>query len=296
MRTERIQWRPGALDGLDQGWDPRRPRAEFHLVPSAACSLAGRMVILGRLSATSAWLARHSVATSQRLGAHAVVRSGSVRSREVPSYADSRECEMTVQAGEDIQDIGRDGLHSAKNWLDRTTRVQSSWTHQDHPMAELLSFRWPHASTPFSFDIGGRFRGEDLDNKSFLAEVKNYKNESNLPMHYRDFLAKCYVAYLAKPIRCDNFLWISWSPFQAKAWDKHVSVDRVKASILHKENCQRVVGTSDPQVGATLLDPEALVAVANRIWLVTLSSKQEQLVLTREHYVEVIRLITQKAV
>lgn len=221
---------------------------------------------------------------------------GSVRSVRYPSGLVLREPGVSALAGEEIQDIGRDGLREAKNWLERSTRVQSSWTHQDQPMAELLAFNWPNATTTFTFDLGGCFRGDQLDGQAFLAEVKNYKNESDLATHYRDFLAKCYVAYRAYPKRCDHFLWISWSPFQAKSWDKHTSVERVKSSILHAANVARVLGVADPVEGESLLDHQALGAVAERIWLLTLCSKQEHLVLTKEHYVEVVKLITEKAV
>lgn len=195
-----------------------------------------------------------------------------------------------------MHDRGRDGLREAKRWLDMSTRVQRSWTHSDRGMSELLVFKWPHASTSFSFDLGGTFRGEDLDNQSFVAEVKNYASESDLPQHYRDFLAKCYVAYRAHPDRCDHFLWLSWSPFQAQKWHVHTSIETVKAAILHKDNTGRVLGAKEPSEAEALLDTAALAAVSERIWLLTLAKRQVQLVPTREHYAEVIKMITMKAV
>ena len=62
-----------------------------------------------------------------------------------------------------VQEIGCDGLQRAKRWLDFTTRVDPSWTHRDGPMAELLEFHWPHGNATFSYDLGGAFRGGDLD-------------------------------------------------------------------------------------------------------------------------------------
>ncbi|SRR6266568_1174023 len=128
-------------------------------------------------------------------------------------------------AGEVAHDIGRDGLQRAKHWLDRSTRVRRSWKYDDPQLASLLNFPWPYGrNTSFTFDLGGTFQGDVLDNQSFLAEIKKYKNESNLPSHYSHFLAKCYVALGVKPELCDNFLWISWSPFQARDWNKHAAV------------------------------------------------------------------------
>ena len=93
-------------------------------------------------------------------------------------------------AGEDSQDRGREGLERAKQWLDLSTRVRHAWAYDDYPLAEMVHFEWPYATgraKPFSFDLGGQFRGEPLDGQSFLAEVKNYRYESDLPEHFRDF-------------------------------------------------------------------------------------------------------------
>jgi hypothetical protein len=200
-------------------------------------------------------------------------------------------------AGEEAQDIGESGLQRAKQWLEVSTRVDKSWTRHDRPMAELLEFKWPHIapdsqSAPFSFDLGGTFRGGDLDNQSFLAEVKAYRNESDLPTHFRDFLAKCYVALEQRPDRCDHLLWVSWAPFQAKSWDTHTTTDSIKKSIVHKDNRNRVLGVDTEDEAAAKLSPDTLVGVAKRVWLITLCRQQEQLVLLPDHYLEVVKLIT----
>jgi hypothetical protein len=193
----------------------------------------------------------------------------------------------TEMAGEDSQDKGRDGLESAKIWLNLSTRVHRSWAYDDPILGEMLHFEWPYVtgqSKPFSFDLGGEFRGDPLDHQSFVAEVKNYRYEMDLPEHYRDFLAKCYVALASKATRCDHFLWISWSPFQAQKWHKHVTTENVRKSILHNANRRRVLGVDDETDAAGKLDPELLTEVARRVWLVTLSDRQVMLVPTEDHY------------
>jgi len=196
-------------------------------------------------------------------------------------------------AGEDAHEAGREGLQRAKRWLERTTRVDQSWTHRDRPMAELLEFAWPNGSSEaFSFDLGGRFRGDPLDNQSFVAEVKHYRKELDLPVHFKNFLAKCYVALGAHPQRCDHFLWMSWAPFQAQKWDEHTTAPSVAKAVLHRANRQRVFGTSDEDEAKGLVDAERLSRVADRVWLVTLNDKQEQLVVAQNHYLEVVKMIT----
>lgn len=200
-------------------------------------------------------------------------------------------------AGEDAHDSGRLGVQKAKRWLERTTRVDQSWTNQDRGLKELLSFEWPNRSTkPFTFDLGGTFRGEPMDGQTFVAEVKHYRAENNLPDHFRSFLAKCYVALGSHPDRCDNFLWISWAPFQARQWDSHTSVASVKAALNHAENRSRCLVGADNEDVNTQWDEGRLASVSQRVWLVTMSDRQCELVPTKEHYAEVIKRITEEAV
>ncbi|HEY1915530.1 MAG TPA: hypothetical protein VGH27_08140 [Streptosporangiaceae bacterium] len=161
----------------------------------------------------------------------------------------------------------------------------------------MLRFEWPYPqgrSRSFSFDMAGNFRGDPFDGQSFLAEVKKYKAENDLPAHFRDFLAKCYVALGERPRLCDNFLWISWAPFHASKWDQHATPGNVRSSIINEINCKRVLGVDNESDAALKLDVERMVDVARRVWLITLSDQQEKLVLTEDHYGEVIKLIVKE--
>lgn len=195
------------------------------------------------------------------------------------------------RVGEDSQDAGLVGVRAAKRWLDRTTRA-TTYTSQDKPFRDLLAYRWPHETQTFSYDIGGSFLGGGLDNQTFLGEVKKYKNESDLPTHFRSFIAKSYVAYKATPQRCDHFLWISWAPFQAQAWDKHCTYDKVVSSLSHASNITRSLGLKPGEDVTPAIDHEAAQAVASRIWLITLSDRQDDLNLLDKHYKEIIGMIS----
>lgn len=191
-------------------------------------------------------------------------------------------------AGEDAQLTGLKGTRRAKQWLDMSTRVAQAWTNEDEGLKEMLSFSWPYGND-FSFDLGGKFRGGDLEKRMFLAEVKAYRYEMDLPAHYKAFLAKCYVALTQKPARSDYFLWMSWSPFQAQKWHKHTIADTVKSAVLYER--ARIFNVSSEQEALSLLDISAVAEVANRIWLITLCDKQEELVISLEHYKQVISLM-----
>lgn len=195
-------------------------------------------------------------------------------------------------SGEEAQLTGFDGLRRAKEWLEASTRVKQSWTVYDTGLRELLEFEWPFEGQTFSFDLGGKLRGDELEGQMFLAEIKNYKYESDLPVHWRRFLASCYVARSRKPERCDNFMWISWAPFQAQKWHEHATPETIRKSLVHLDNRKRLFDTLEEDTAKALIDESLVADVAPRIWMITLSEKQETLVIGRNYYAEVIKMMT----
>lgn len=202
---------------------------------------------------------------------------------------------VSVMAGEEAHDTGSDGLRRAKRWFDMTTRVSRTWTHHDRALASLLEFDWPGGGS-FSFDMGGDFRGSELDGQSFVSEVKRYRNESDLPAHFRSFLAKSYVAYGQRPQNCDHIIWLSWSPFQAKSWDIHRSPNRIRTALTHESNRMKALCSNDPAIAAAAIDNERVIEVSKRLWLLTLCDEQEQLVLSSEHFGQVVQSIVTASV
>lgn len=199
------------------------------------------------------------------------------------------------QTGEQNQEKGRRGVRRAKVWLDRSTRVESIYTSYDTtPSVDLLKFTFPGTGRSASFDIGGTFRGEDLQNKSFLAEVKNYGPNSDQYPEFKKFLALCYIAYLAKPNYCHRLIWIAWRPFGCDRWDELTNVTEVIEGIVSDRH--RVFGPNvTPEDARSRIDMVAAAAVAERLWLIILSEACETLVITRDHYSEVVKLITKEA-
>jgi len=139
--------------------------------------------------------------------------------------------------------------------------------------------------------MGGEFRGESLAEQSFLAEVKNYEYEMDLHAHFLDFLAKCYIALGNRPELCDNFLWISWSPFQAQKWNQHATTASVRRALTLPRNRKRALGVDKADDVVGQWDVERMGEVAKRIWLITLSDKQEMLVPIEDHYFKIKEII-----
>ncbi|NIH98410.1 hypothetical protein [Mycolicibacterium fluoranthenivorans] len=189
-------------------------------------------------------------------------------------------------SGETEQAKGRQGALLAKQWLDRSTRVRAELVNPDGVAKKKLSLKKAHfkdANATFSFDLGGRFREGDFDGEQFLAEVKNYANSSDLPQHFRGFLAHCYRAVAIDHMMADQFFWISFAPHGGTRWDKITSVDDIKDAVLHKDFVD--VNFTPGQDCEKEFSPEIAETVSKRVWLLILSPQQiEHLTLTQKHH------------
>lgn len=111
-----------------------------------------------------------------------------------------------------------------------------------------------------------------MHGQEFFAEVKNYAVVGDQPGEYEEYLAKCYRAYSLMPARCDHFMWLTWHPFSQSKWPQLCSVESVTAAVT---KFQARCGGENP-------DSELCKQVADRLWLIVLSSKQEGLTIESE--------------
>jgi len=111
---------------------------------------------------------------------------------------------------------------------------------------------------------------------------------------YSEYLAKCYVARLLRPDRCDNFMWITWSAFGTTVWSDLMSVERVRKAVLGEY--ERALGVDDSADAESKISNDLCADVANRLWIIVLSERQEKhLVLTAEHQGLIRRHIAEEA-
>jgi alkylated DNA nucleotide flippase Atl1 len=106
---------------------------------------------------------------------------------------------VAVSTGEALHRAGEDGVARAKNWLERTGRVDACWTSYDNKA--MLTVKRPGGGGR-SFDLGGVIMGGDLDGHVFYAEVKKYAEVGGQAEMYKAYLANCYCMLLldsAKP-------------------------------------------------------------------------------------------------
>lgn len=198
-------------------------------------------------------------------------------------------------AGELAGEKGRRGVYRAKTWLQRSTRVEQIWTVYDQtPSVDLLTFICPGTERGASFDIGGVFRGEELEKRSFLAEVKDYGPRSDQYPQFKKFLALCYMAYTLKPEYCDRLIWITWRPFGCDKWDDLTSMREIIEAVVSDR--KRVFGSEvTPEEASSRIDLDTAAAIAERLWLIVLSEGHESLGLRRIHLAEIVKLIALEA-
>lgn len=177
--------------------------------------------------------------------------------------------------GEALHQAGAEGVKRAKRWLEATTRAHVYWEIPEANALSKLEFEWADGSK-FSFDLGGVLVGGPLANQLFLAECKKYKVAGDQGTHHREFLAKCFRVYKAQPDRADNFIWMTWAPFRSTQWDVLCSAAEVIAAAEAKAQLVGIPEGEDISADAAI--------VADRLWIVVLSDKQEEhLTMTHAH-------------
>lgn len=173
-------------------------------------------------------------------------------------------------------------------WLQNTTRVSAIWVNPES--ANRLKFTWPGTGQGFSFDIGGLLRGEPFHNDEFFVEVKGYeKNEGKQVKAYKQYLAQCYIAFQKEPARCNHFMYITWTPFRMPApngrqrsWAWLQSEDCIKSALVDQRDRVFKEGISETDA-KELIDQSLVTEIAERLWVLVLTKKQEELVITPKH-------------
>ena len=185
-------------------------------------------------------------------------------------------------AGETTHGIGQDGVARARTWLEKTGRVDVHFTVYEVGLALFLTF--PNTTGgEFSFDMGGLLDLEE-GKAPFYGEVKKYSVVGSQPEEYTEYLAKCYraTAIYGRPY---HFMWITWHPFSQTKWSQLCTAAEVRAAVdVHKTNyCG-----DDQDIDEDLCDD-----LANRLWLIVLSNRQEGLSMSNEMLGELRKAVVQ---
>ena len=170
-----------------------------------------------------------------------------------------------MPAGETLHVIGQDGAVRAKVWLEKTGRVDVLFSRYEVAEAPFLTFR-KVVGEPFSFDLGGILRLE-TGKVQFFGEVKKVSVEAGQGPMYKEYLAKCYRAAVQSEMP-HHFMWITWHPFSVTSWSKLCTASEIKSAVeAHKE----------AYCGQDPVDDTICADLAERLWLIVLSDRQENL-------------------
>jgi hypothetical protein len=185
-------------------------------------------------------------------------------------------------AGEATHGVGQDGVERARTWLEKTGRVNVNFTVYEVGAAPFLTFS-NATGGDFSFDMCGLLN-LDEGKARFYGEVKKYSGVGSQPEEYMEYLAKCYRATVehGHPY---HFMWITWHPFSQTKWSRLCTATEVRtAAEAHKATyCGDDMG----------IDDEVCNQLADRLWLIVLSDRQEGLSMSDEMLGELRKAVVQ---
>ncbi len=176
---------------------------------------------------------------------------------------------------EKSQEVGREGVFKAKQYLESTTHLRLPWTAYDHDSICMLQRL---DGSKKVYDLAGHFLGERR--RHLYVEVKKYSGAGTQGDMYREYLADIY-SIIARARQNDmddksEFMWVTWHPFSLSNWAKlthHVYVHEAVAA--HAVRLGLLSGDNGPEI-----DDDLCRIVSGRLWLLVLSDRQHELVLT----------------
>ena len=185
-------------------------------------------------------------------------------------------------AGETTHGIGQDGVERARTWLEKTGRVQVSFTVYEVGAVPFLTFSTT-TGDQFSFDMGGLLN-LDEGGVRFYGEVKKYSVVGAQPQEYTEYLAKCYRATSTHE-HPYHFMWITWHPFSQTKWSQLCTATEIRAAVASHKT--KYCG-DDQDIDEDLCDE-----LADRLWLIVLSKRQESLSMSDEMLGELRKAVVQ---
>jgi hypothetical protein len=178
---------------------------------------------------------------------------------------------------EKSQETGREGVFRAKQYLESTTHLQLPWTAYDH---ESMCKRQRLDGSKKVYDLAGFFLGRRRH--PLLVEAKKYSVVGSQGSMYTEYLADIYsITARARQNDMDDdaeFMWVTWHPFSQNSWAKLTDHEYVRDAVReHAERLKLPAGE-----GGVEIDDDLCRLVSRRLWLLVLSDRQHELVLSPE--------------
>ncbi|MGQ0631618.1 MAG: hypothetical protein ACT4P1_11280 [Sporichthyaceae bacterium] len=174
------------------------------------------------------------------------------------------------------QEKGRVGVYEVKAWLEATTYFAISW--DVYEFTEQCTRKRLDGQLK-RYDLAGRLIGPRQ--VPVFVEAKAYDVVGSQGKDFKEFLVNAYstTAHEIEEKGGDpgtEFLWVTTHPFSQGEWPKLTSRQYLEASIKEalKANVDCLAGKP--------LDPDLVIAVAQRLWLLVRHERQNEVSLTKD--------------
>ena len=184
---------------------------------------------------------------------------------------------------EENHELGRDGVFLFKRWLEATTYLDLSWNA--YGSAALCEVR--HMGGVKTYDLAGMFLTDGMP--PVVVECKRYQYVGGQAAEFEEFLAIAYGTSIWERSngmrdKNRNYIWATTHPFSQTNWSKLTTPISVEAAV--KKYSQ--------YVGDAPFDHSLAQILSERIWLLVLSEKQEQIMLTPKEVLKVWKSLKRK--
>lgn len=190
---------------------------------------------------------------------------------------------MAGGVAEGVQALGRDGVQKIKKWLDSTTHVAIEWTVYDNqPVCTLQNL----SGKPKRFDLLGKMLKKG--SPPVAVEAKRYSSAHSQGKLFQEFIATAYStsAYELKHFGDSGreYMWVTYHPFAQREWK----------NLLKRKNIVKALGEHPELLAGEKVDEDLVDALATRVWLLVIHSKQHALILKKKELKQVFSVINRK--
>lgn len=186
-------------------------------------------------------------------------------------------------SAESTQYKGMEGAVLAKQWIEGTTHFEITFNaYEQAAMTTLMRLDGGKKC----YDLfGHRFEPR----QPLYVEVKNYDTVGGQPEEYTQYLVNAYstTAYVLDQQGNDpefQYMWVTWHPFSQTKWPK----------LTHPDELRNALNCNPDALNGKPVDEELLRTVASRLWMIVLSRRQEELLLTRTELYRVQEALRRK--
>jgi hypothetical protein len=178
---------------------------------------------------------------------------------------------------------GHDGVIMAKRWLESTTRFRIHFSVYESEANCTVQLFGGKAKV---FDMRGVHIDDDgsTNRCPLYVEVKNYDNAGDQGGEYEKYLQNCYLAAAREAEdgadRKTEFMWLTWHPFSQKKWSALCSEEELRDALAKLE--------------LEMIDDTIVRALSERLWLVVLSRRQDDMTMGVDLLGEIRKVVTQK--